>query len=158
MDVVIRKALERDFDQVSIVFADENAFHSQLLPERFQITDPIMTPDWFKKILTNENKALLVAELDHKLVGLVLIELMTAPDDPIFKPRRYAYIEEVGVLKEYRGLGIGRQLMAKTHEWITAQGVKEVELFVWEDNPNAIRFYEKLGYRMVRRGMKLDLD
>ena len=158
MDVVIRKALERDFDQVSIIFADENAFHSQLLPERFQIADPIMTPDWFKNILTNENKALLVAELDHRLLGLVLIALMTAPDDPIFKPRRYAYIEEVAVLEEYRGQGIGRQLMTKCHEWITAQGVKEVELFVWEDNPNAIRFYGQLGYQTVRRGMKLDLD
>jgi ribosomal protein S18 acetylase RimI-like enzyme len=158
MDVVIRKALESDFDQVSIIFADENAFHSQLLPERFQIADPIMTPDWFNKILTHEDKALLVAELDHRLLGLVLIEFLTAPDDPILKPRRYAYIEEVAVLKEYRGQGIGRQLMTKSHEWITTQGVKEVELFVWEDNPNAIRFYEKMGYRMVRRGMKLDLD
>jgi hypothetical protein len=46
MDVVIRKVLETDFDQVSIIFADENAFHSQLLPERFQIADPIMTLDW----------------------------------------------------------------------------------------------------------------
>ena len=158
MDVVIREVLETDFDQVSIVFADENAFHSQLLPERFQIADPIMTPDWFNEILANENKALLVAESEGKLLGLVLIELMTAPDDPIFKPRRYAYIEELAVLKEYRGHGIGRRLMIKTHEWITAQGVKEVELFVWERNPNAIRFYEQLGYQMVRRGMKLDLD
>ena len=158
MDIVIRKALETDFDQVGIIFADENAFHSRLLPDRFQIAEPIMTPDWFKKILTDENKALLVAEKDDRLVGLVLIELMTAPDDPIFKPRRYAYIEELAVLKEHRGHGIGRLLMAKTHEWITAQGVKEVELFVWEDNPKAIRFYEQLGYQMVRRGMKLNLD
>ena len=158
MDVVIRKALETDFDQVSGIFADENAFHSQLLPGRFQIADPIMTRNWFKKILADENKALLVAELGDRLVGLVLIDLLTAPDDPIFKPRRYAYIEEVAVLKEHRGHGIGRQLMTITHEWITAQGVKEVELFVWEGNPNAIRFYEKLGYQTVRREMKLDLD
>ena len=64
----------------------------------------------------------------------------------------------INVDKSARGYGIGRQLMTITHEWITAQGVKEVELFVWEGNPNAIRFYEKLGYQTVRREMKLDLD
>jgi ribosomal protein S18 acetylase RimI-like enzyme len=158
MDVVVRKAREADFDQVSVIFADENAFHSQLLPERFQIADPIMTRDWFNEILTNENRAVLVAELENVLVGLVLINLMNAPDDPIFQPRRYAYIEEVAVVKEQRGYGIGRLLMTKTHEWIAAQGVNEVELFVWERNRNAIRFYEELGYLMIRRGMKLDLD
>ena len=132
MDLVVRKVRETDFDQVSVIFADENAFHSQLLPDRFQIANPIMSRDWFNNIFTNENKALLVAESDGVLIGLVLINLMNAPDDPIFQPRRYAYIEELAVLKEHRGQGVGRLLMAKTHEWIAAQGVNEVELFVWD--------------------------
>ena len=48
--------------------------------------------------------------------------------------------------------------MAKRHEWIATQSVNEVEMFVQESNKNAIRFYEYLGYKTIRGGMKLNLD
>jgi ribosomal protein S18 acetylase RimI-like enzyme len=158
MNVIIRQATEADFDPVGRIFADENKFHADLLPDRFQIADPIMTREWFHEIIGNENKALLVADLNNELVGLILIELRTNPDDPIFVPRRYAYVDEVAVTTSQRGQGIGRLLMAQAHEWIVAQGVKEVELNVWESNTGAIAFYEELGYQPLRRRLRFLLD
>ena len=158
MSLEIRPAQEVDFHQVGLIFADENRFHSQLLPERFKIADPIMTRAWFQEILSNAAKMLLVAQDGDHLTGLVLIELMTTPDDPIFQPRRYAYIDELAVLESRRGAGIGRALMEQAHQWIADQGIHAIELNVWERNQSAIRFYERLRYRTFRRGMKLDLD
>ena len=39
--------------------------------------------------------------------------------------------------------------------WALARGVKEIELNVWEVNPDAIAFYERMGYQSIRRTMRL---
>ena len=80
-----------------------------------------------------------------------------SPDD-VFLPRRYAYLDEVAVVESFRGQGVGRLLMAGAHEWIAAQGVKEIELNVWELNTGAIAFYKELGYQPLRRGLRFILD
>ena len=157
MDIAIRQALASDFDQVGKVFAEENRFHAALLPEHFQIAEPIMTREWFDEILTNARKALLVAERAREIVGAVLITIRTSPDDPIFQPRRYGYIDEIAVAERYRGQGIGQLLMKEAHTWTFEQGASEVELHVWEANQPAIVFYERLGYTAIQRTMKVVL-
>ena len=157
MDIAIRLAVASDFDQVAKVFADENRFHAALLPGRFQIAEPIITREWFDEILTNARKALLVAERVREIVGVVLVTIRTNPDDPIFRPRRYGYIDEIAVAERYRGQGIGQLLMKEAHTWVFEQGASEVELHVWETNRSAIVFYERLGYTAIQRTMKVVL-
>jgi ribosomal protein S18 acetylase RimI-like enzyme len=157
MEIAIRQAVASDFDQVGRVFADENRFHAALLPRRFQIAEPIMTREWFHEIVTNAHKALLLAERAREIVGVVLVTIRTNPDDPIFQPRRYGYIDEIAVAERHRGQGIGRLLMKAAHTWALEQGVSEVELHVWEANRSAIVFYERLGYTAIQRTMKVVL-
>jgi ribosomal protein S18 acetylase RimI-like enzyme len=156
LDVVIRRALDSDLEQVDIVFADELAFHVNLRPEIFQMADPVVPRDWYRKILGDPDRVLFVAELGDKLIGLVLLLVENAPDDPIHRPRRYVYVDELSVLEAYRGLGVGRRLMARAQEWALAQGVDEMVLEVWEANTRAIGFYEALGYQTFRRSMRLN--
>jgi ribosomal protein S18 acetylase RimI-like enzyme len=157
MDSAIREAVASDFSQVGAVFAQELQFHVGLLPDRFQMAEPIMTHGWFDEILGNPDKVLFVAEFDAGIVGVLLIMIRTSPADPIFHPRRYAYIDEVAVVERWRGRGVGRALMIRAHEWAQERGAKEVELHVWESNERAIAFYERLGYRAIRRTMKTQL-
>ena len=158
MDVTTRQAVSSDFDQVGRVFAEENQFHTALLPDRFRIAKPIMTHGWFNEILAHPQKALLVAEREHEIIGVLYIMIRTNPDDPIFQPRRYGYIDEIAVTERYRGQGIGRLLMNEARTWALEQGILEIELHVWEVNQPAIAFYEKLGYKTVQRTMKMVLQ
>ncbi len=158
MDIVIRQALKSDFDQVGQVFTQENKFHAKLVPEIIQVAKPIMTHAWFDEKLSNPNKALFVAEFGKEIVGVLLIEMMSSPDDPIFRPRTYAYLDEIAVVEKYRGRGIGQALMAKARAWALAQGASEIELNVWQVNVQAIQFYERLGYTTTRRTMRSTLD
>ena len=146
MNISVRRALSSDFDLVGRVFAEENRFHAALLPERFQIAEPIMTRDWFTEIITHPQKALLVAENEHEIVGVLLIVIQANPDDPIFQPRRYGYVEEVAVAERYRGQGIGQRLMQKAHHWAVEQGMQEIELHVWENNQPAIVNSHRVNY------------
>ena len=158
MRVEIRLANQADFDQVGKIFAEENQFHADLVPEVIQTADPIMPPEWFDDVLGNPRKTLFVAQIDKELVGLVLVELKTNIDDPIFKPRKYMYISEIAVAASHRGLGIGRSLMENAHQWAQNQGITEIELRVWERNHQAIAFYQVLGYWMWQHTMRLTID
>jgi RimJ/RimL family protein N-acetyltransferase len=52
----------------------------------------------------------------------------------------------VGLLPEFRGKGIGRQLMRRTIDAAFAFGLTRVELTVREGNANAIVLYRSLGF------------
>jgi RimJ/RimL family protein N-acetyltransferase len=52
----------------------------------------------------------------------------------------------VGLLPEFRGKGIGRQLMQRTIDAAFALGMTRIELTVRENNVNAIALYKSLGF------------
>lgn len=54
--------------------------------------------------------------------------------------------EEIG-----RGRGIGYQALQYLEEQIKLQGLKRIELGVFEFNTNAIKLYQKLGYKEITR-------
>ena len=65
----------------------------------------------------------------------------------------------MGVLKEYRGQGIGERLMRTALDRARLIGLERVELDVYASNGPAIKLYEKLGFvheGFHRRARKLD--
>lgn len=56
------------------------------------------------------------------------------------------YIAEVLVDKNFRGQGLGKQLMQVFDEQLEKQ-VKNVLLRVWQDNQKAVALYEKSGFK-----------
>ncbi|MBN8191951.1 GNAT family N-acetyltransferase [Bacillus sp. NTK074B] len=61
------------------------------------------------------------------------------------------FIIQVGVIPEWRGKGIGAVLTAKCLEELRQDGMKPVGLHVNQNNPGAIKLYERLGFEIVRR-------
>jgi len=54
------------------------------------------------------------------------------------------------LLGEFRGQGIGTEMMTRAIEWARAQGLAKLSLEVWPHNERAITLYEKFGF--VREG------
>jgi ribosomal-protein-alanine N-acetyltransferase len=78
----------------------------------------------------------LKAVVDHDMVGFIA-------GDP--RPgENLAWIATVGVLPEYQQQGIGRALIEACEAQLE---IPRVRLTVRINNSNAIRLYEKLGYR-----------
>lgn len=57
----------------------------------------------------------------------------------------------MGVLKDYRGQGVGRQLLTECIDRVHEFGLEKLELEVFADNLAAIRLYEKFGFVMEGR-------
>jgi len=85
----------------------------------------------------------LAAEVDGLLVGVVWVRIM----------KDYGYYDQtpslsISFLPDFRGQGLGQQLMTAMLDLLKAKGYPSVSLSVSKDNP-ALRFYQRLGFVTV---------
>ena len=86
----------------------------------------------------------LAAEVDGQLVGAVWVRIM----------KDYGYFDDqtpslsISFLPDFRGQGLGQQLMTAMLDLLKAKGYPSVSLSVSKDNP-ALRFYQRLGFVTV---------
>jgi GNAT superfamily N-acetyltransferase len=97
----------------------------------------------------------LVVESDGRIAGTALLYAPDqVPELPFFPPG-WAWVRAVGVHPELRGTGIARQLMAECLRRASATGAAALSLHTMTFMADAIRLYERLGYR---RAAELDID
>jgi ribosomal protein S18 acetylase RimI-like enzyme len=65
-------------------------------------------------------------------------------------PKNSMHINDVAVFPEYQGLGIGQKLIKYAIAQARRENCDYVSLYVWKDNMEAIRFYQKLGFRLKK--------
>ncbi len=86
----------------------------------------------------------IVADDDGKVVGAVWTRIMNDYGHVDDKTPSFA----ISLFKEYRGQGIGTQLMRKMLELLRKNGYKRASLAVQKAN-YAVRMYEKVGFKTV---------
>lgn len=94
-----------------------------------------------------------LALVDGKVVGWCDI---TQIDRPI---HAHCGVLGMGILKEYRGQGIGKALMQTALEKAQSSGLTRVELTVRERNTHALDLYKKFGFcveGIKRKGVRID--
>lgn len=124
---------------------------------REQATQPLPASYFaaFAAIDSDPNNELVVAELpEHGIVGvlqLTVIPYLTHCG------RWRALIEGVRVARQVRSLGLGRRLFQWAIERAQQRGCRVLQLTTDKRRPDALRFYEALGFVASHEGMKLDL-
>ncbi len=107
----------------------------------------------------------LVAEKEGAVVGMVHSFAMHEQEgddreegvDPVLAP--YAELEDYGslyvsgvaIFHEYRNLGIGTALLKEARRRGRALGLERLSLICFEKNTKALRLYQRLGFRELRR-------
>jgi RimJ/RimL family protein N-acetyltransferase len=87
------------------------------------------------------NAVFLVAEADGAIVGE--LNCKGSPRQAL----RHAVTLGISVRQEWRGQGVGSQLMAAAVAWAQQTGiVRRIELYVYARNAAAIHLYEKFGF------------
>jgi GNAT superfamily N-acetyltransferase len=128
--VFIRKAAIGDVDAVSRLHKVEGWCYD----------DAIVLNDYWDDSFDKES--ILIAEVDEKIVGT--LEISKA-----YKARFgfFAVLRRFVVDSEYRGRGVGRQLMSFALEEARRMGCSAIELSVDPENTRPHDFYKKLGFR-----------
>lgn len=112
-------------------------------PERSIIRQPELSL-YYEDFGTGQADNCLVAEVDGKVVGAVWTRIMND----------YGHLDDntpsfaISLYKEYRGQGIGTEMMGRMLDLLKRQGWKRASLAVQKAN-HAVRMYEAVGFRTV---------
>jgi GNAT superfamily N-acetyltransferase len=141
-----------DVDRIVSLLADDPLGATR---ERYESPLPQEYYNAFDAIDRDENNELIVATLDGDVVGvlqLTIIPYLT------YQGRGRALIEGVRVSSNHRSLGVGQKLF----DWAIARakesGCHMVQLTTDKSRPDALRFYQNLGFVASHEGMKLKFD
>jgi GNAT superfamily N-acetyltransferase len=105
----------------------------------------------FEKIKADGNQALMVAELDGILVAtfqLSFLQYLTHHGGLRLQ------VEAVRTHTAYRGQGIGKLVFQYIINHAQEKGCIMVQLTTDKQRPDAIRFYETIGFTATHEGMK----
>lgn len=94
--------------------------------------------------LANKNSEFYFALLENKVIGYLKVNFGQSQTE--IKDNNTLEIERIYVLKEFHGKKVGQILYEKAMEISKHKGMDYVWLGVWEENPRALRFYEKNGF------------
>ncbi len=110
--------------------------------------------DAFEAIDSDPNQMLMVVEVDRQIAGCLQLSLIPG----LSRTGMWrGQIESVRVSSEFRGHGLGRQLIKWAIEEARRRGCGLVQLTTDKSRPDALRFYEGLGFIASHEGMKLNL-
>ena len=108
----------------------------------------------FAEIDADPRNTVYVAARDGEVVGCYQLTIIP---NLSFKGARRAQIEGVRVAASARGLGLGEQLMRHAVDQAKAEGCGLVQLTSNNERPDALRFYERVGFKPTHTGFKLYL-
>jgi GNAT superfamily N-acetyltransferase len=94
-----------------------------------------------------------LASIDGVVAGMALLSIGNNPD--VATP--YASLDDLIVHPDYRGAGIGRQLIAWLEQQMLARGITRLFLESGEGNHDAHRFFQAQGFRPVSVVMMKEL-
>jgi len=153
----IRQAVKKDIESLIPVFEEADRYHQIALPNIFRPQTPQQTRQFIASIMEKDENVIFLAETEEKPVGMVYIYPRQTLEIPILVPRKWLVIDSLAVLPEARRRGVGRALMEQAHHWAVEKGIFEVKLNVYEFNDGAIKLYESMGYKSLRRQMRISL-
>lgn len=142
--MLIRKATMDDVEALRILYAELEQDAVKYQPEHFVIG--YRDDKFFEKILESENQDILVAEIDSKVVGFSHVMILKQKNVACLKPQTAAYIQDLDVIAEMRGQGIGSLLMKASKEYGIVHGADFIRTQVFPQNVEGMKFYEKNGF------------
>ena len=142
--ILVRNATEADVE--AIVTLNHGLFQ-----EDAGQRDPFMDLDWplahgheyFSTLVVRDEVCCLLAEKEGRAVGY-LIGYLRKPSS--LRPIKLAELESMFILAEYRGSGVGSELISRFRSWCQAHDVERLTVTAYAANQRAIAFYKRHGF------------
>jgi GNAT superfamily N-acetyltransferase len=150
--IYIRKATP---DDLAILLEFEQGIITAERPFDPTLKEGIISYYNIEKMILANDVEVVVAVLDGKLIGSGYARIEDAK--PYLNHHLYAYLGFMFTHPEHRGKGVNTQIIEVLTNWVRSQGVIEMRLDVYNDNPSAIRAYEKVGFKKHLINMRIGL-
>ena len=115
---------------------DEWTYTEELLSDPYMHSYPDDDTD-YSEYIDHPDKTVFLAYVEGSFAGRIIVRKDW---------NKYAFIEDISVLKSFRGQGAGTALIRKTAEWAKSEGMNGLALETQDNNLLACRFYSKCGF------------
>ena len=141
----IRKATIKDYEllkEIKLLAKSEELKYSETLKPIDETKERYLS--YLRLDLTNEKRAIFIAEEDNKTIGIILVKYF----NPLLisKFSKKGYISNVYILEKHRRKGVAQKLIDKGESWLKEKGVHHLTLEIHKDNTPAIALYHKKGF------------
>jgi GNAT superfamily N-acetyltransferase len=86
------------------------------------------------------------ADVDGKMIGYIFAEIQDVSAPQAYEIKKVGFIDSLFVKSEYRGQGIGKELIKRAEEWTKSKGCNICTIGVRDENKEALKLYEALGF------------
>ena len=139
-EYIIRYAKQRDIPTINSLSIEMHRYMGNLVGLKFtrkELEKEKVSKSELKGIVIAEDKKL------NKVIGYVSFGTKPSYDEWWGK---HIYLSEIGVLKNYRGKGIGKLLINKVLD-LAKEKKLNVKIDTLSNNKKTIEFYKKLGFK-----------
>jgi len=108
------------------------------------------------ELITSDNSDVYVVEIDQEIVASGYAKIKS--DRHYLKHSQQGYLGFMFVPNSQRGRGLNKLIVDALLKWCKARQIHEIRLDVYDQNPSAIRAYEKVGFKKHMINMRLDIE
>ncbi len=154
MENRVRRATEKDIPALMELLVQVDMVHHEGRPDLFNGPTTKYTEEELKELLLKDETPVFVCvdEKDHVLGhGFCVLE---HNGGRLMAEHTTLYIDDICVDEKARGKNIGRTIYEYIVDYAKGIGCYNVTLNVWNCNPGAMKFYERLGMTPYKVGME----
>ncbi|GAB4312990.1 MAG: hypothetical protein Kow00117_05670 [Phototrophicales bacterium] len=157
-DFIVRPAVKADAFAIGRLWEKLVAYHHELDPNLPQASQDgsAFYCQHIQAQLENPYSHVLVAEYDQQVIGYVFgVIIHEMPE--MFLQDPGGFLADIFIEEQYRGYGIGRQLVLALQDWFKSRGVSHMEWYVATQNIAARAFWQVIGGDEVMIRMQVRL-
>lgn len=95
-------------------------------------------------------KVYLVAEINNKVVGQIVIDWRLLRDETKSDGKSRAYLYSFRVFPPYRNRGLGSKMINFCLEYLRSKGFTFATIAAEKKNPLALKLYERMGFKTYK--------
>ena len=153
----VRFAKREDLERVNELRKQVNDLHVAGKPEVFKPGFSEELQAYVYDIFEDPRKKIVVLEAEGVICGFAVLNHITRPENPYMYERDFLDIDEFCVDEAFRRRGFATDMVCFIREYAKREGIRRIELNMWEFNRDALAFYEAAGFKTYRRYMELFL-
>ena len=108
------------------------------------------------ELITNDTSDVFVVEMGSEIVSSGYAKIKD--DRHYLKHSKIGYLGFMFVPEKHRGKGLNKLVVDVLLKWCKERDIFEIRLDVYDENPSAIRAYEKVGFKKHMINMRLDIE
>jgi GNAT superfamily N-acetyltransferase len=128
----------------TVIFRDLNLQFDPDYDQKF-FANETQGQKYFDEALNKKDGHFLVAEENGELIGYA----NGGFKEITYRHGKYFEIDNVGVLSQWQGKGVGKQLLEAIIAWAKQQGYTKVYLQSYYKNDKAVQFYKTRGFEPI---------